>query len=273
MDLSVILPVYNSGPSLLERVADLQAYLGQRFTRFEIIVVDDGSDVVTASTVRAARCGNVRALRLATNQGKFGAIAAGMAAATGRCRIFTDADIPYDLAAIPYIEAIIRCGGFDLVIGDRTLPESVYAEGVPWGRRIVSKLFRFGVRIANVGEVFDTQCGIKGFRGEIADELFPLLRYHRFAGDIELLYIALKYNLAIRRIPVRLQHRGASTVRLFSAAPEFVRCCLSLRRNWLRGEYQSSMLESFGAQRYWESGSNGLTEEAERAVERKRRRG
>ncbi len=43
-------------------------------------------------------------------------------------------------------------------------------------------------------------------------QLFPLVTDDGFAGDVELLYIALKYNLAIRRIPVRLLRTGPTTV-------------------------------------------------------------
>ncbi len=257
MNLSVILPVYNTGAVLGDRVAELKAFLDGHYDNYEIILVDDGSGPVTQAVLQAAICDRIQLIRLAVNTGKFGAIAAGMRAASGSCRIFTDADLPYDLSAIPYIEHLINERCFHLVIGDRELPESEYENGVPKTRQILSRLLRFGVRMANTGGIFDTQCGIKGFRGDVASALFTLLRYQRFAGDIEVLYIALKYNLAIRRIPVRLRRCGTSTVQLSRVAPEIVRCCLSLKHHWNAGHYHSSALEELGDQRYWEGGFEG----------------
>ena len=73
-------------------------------------------------------------------------------------------------------------------------------------------MFSFLVRMLVTGELFDTQVGFKAFRGDVAAALFPLLTDDGFAGDVELLYIALKYNLAIRRIPVRLLRTGSAAV-------------------------------------------------------------
>ena len=63
------------------------------------------------------------------------------------------------------------------------------------------------------GGLFDSQCGFKAFDGRVAEAIFPLLTDTGFSGDVELLYIALKYNLSIRRIPVRLQRSSPSTVK------------------------------------------------------------
>jgi hypothetical protein len=113
-------------------------------------------------------------------------------------------------------------------------------------------VFSIAVRLLVTGDLFDTQCGLKGFRGDVAEALFPLLTDPGFAGDVEALYIALKHNLAIRRIPVRLQGSGPSTVRLGRHAPGMVVRILGLRPRWSAGRYRSPELEEIAAQRYWE---------------------
>jgi hypothetical protein len=174
-----------------------------------------------------------------------------MAAAKGECRVFTDADLPYDLEAVPYIAELISGHGWDLVVGDRTLPESTTHANNRFARKLSSRAFAHFVRLLVTGGLFDSQCGIKGFRGEVADALFPLVTDDSFSGDVELLYIALKHNLAIRRIPVRLQRAAPSTVRLGSHSLPMLVHILKLRRNWNRGAYGSEELKRIASQTYW----------------------
>ena len=101
------------------------------------------------------------------------------------------------------------------------------------------------------GELFDTQVGFKAFRGDVASALFPLITDDGFAGDVELLYVALKYNLAIRRIPVRLVRTGPSTVNVLGHSLPMLRRIAGLRRRWASGEYESPALRSMASQRYW----------------------
>ena len=135
--------------------------------------------------------------------------------------------------------------------GDRTLSESVSMENTRVVRKLSSRVFAYSVRMLVTGGLFDSQCGLKGFRGEVADALFPLVIDDSFSGDVELLYIALKHNLAIRRIPVRLQRASPSTVRLrFDSLPMLLRI-LRLRSNWRRGRYESETLSRIASQAYW----------------------
>jgi dolichyl-phosphate beta-glucosyltransferase len=95
MDLSIVLPVYNGASFVASSVASLAEFLSRQRFSWEIVLVDDGSTDGTASLVPGGS--RVTVVRLPVNRGKFAAVKAGMAAATGRCRIFTDADVPYDL--------------------------------------------------------------------------------------------------------------------------------------------------------------------------------
>ncbi|HUT35638.1 MAG TPA: glycosyltransferase [Planctomycetota bacterium] len=253
MRLSVVIPVYNAAGFLEESLRALAAFLEPRCPEHEIVAVNDGSTDDSLAILRQLESGKLRIVSLPENRGKFAAIREGMQAARGSCRIFTDADVPFERSALLYAERLVNERGFHVVIGDRTLPDSLYSEGLPWARRLTSRLFRHAVRLLVTGGIPDSQAGLKGFRADVADALFPLLTDARFGGDIELLYIALKYNLEIRRIPVRLQRQGASTVRALRHAGPMLRTVLRLRRNWRRGLYRSEALAALAAQRYWEA--------------------
>jgi glycosyltransferase involved in cell wall biosynthesis len=250
-DVSLVIPVHNGAGFITETVTSARDFLTDNCRNFEILVVDDGSSDRTAVEIQGIPGNGVRLLRLSSNLGKFAALKHGMTEAKGSCRVFTDADLPYDLEAVPYIAHLVNERGHHLVVGDRTLRESTSLTDERVTRQLSSRVFSFCVRMAVTGGLFDTQCGIKGFSGEVADALFPLLTDNSFSGDVELLYIALKHNLSIRRIPVRLQRSSPSTVRLrFHSLPMLARI-LRLRHNWTSGRYVSDQLDRLASQAYW----------------------
>ena len=251
--VSLVIPVHNGVEFVTESVDEARLFLERRYPAFEIVIVDDGSTDGTAAALDPFLDDRIRLIILTENLGKFAALRAGMAAAQGKCRVFTDADLPYDLEAVPFIVNLIQGGAFDIVVGDRTLPESVSLSDSRVARKLSSRIFSSCVRMLVTGGLFDSQCGIKGFRDEVAEALFPLVTDDSFSGDVELLYIALKHNLSIRRIPVRLQRASPSTVRLrFHSLPMLGRI-LRLRHNWNSGRYDSEALSRIASQAYWQA--------------------
>jgi len=249
--VSLVIPVYNGAAFIADSVNTLGAFIDQRGLDAEVVVVDDGSTDGTAEVLSKFDGAGVSFLRLPENRGKFAAIKAGMASARGRCRVFTDADLPYDLEAIPAMADLVTEGGFHIAVGDRTLSESEVFADQRLLRRLSTRAFSFSVRLLVTGELFDTQAGLKAFRGDVAEALFPLLADDGFAGDVEVLYVALKYNLAIRRIPVRLLRSGPTTVSVAGhSLPMLVRIA-GLRRGWTSGRYESEALRELASQRYW----------------------
>jgi dolichyl-phosphate beta-glucosyltransferase len=251
MEISVVIPVFNGESFIKDSVENLRSFLDKYFSSYEIIVVDDGSTDNTRAILESLHEKNLRILGLEHNTGKYGAIAAGMAASCGTCRVFTDADIPYDQEAILYIAKLINERQVHVVIGDRTLPESEYFSHLSFIRNLATKIFSFFIAIFVTGGLFDTQCGLKGFRSDVADVLFPFLREKGFVGDVEILYISLKYNLEIKRIPVRLKRTGPSSVQLFPQALKMLWRIVMLRQNWRRGLYDSEELTRISSQAYW----------------------
>jgi len=250
-DISLVIPVRDGAAFIADTVTSCRDFLRDRDLRFEIIVVNDGSSDNTADAVRPLTDESIHLITLPSNRGKFGALTLGMAKACGACRIFTDADLPYDLESIPYIAELINDGGFHVVVGDRTLPDSCSATQPDLSRQLSSRVFSFCVRMLVTGGLFDSQCGLKGFRADVAETIFPLLTDPGFSGDVELLYIALKHNLTIRRIPVRLRASSTTTVKLTVHSVPMLGRILRLRHNWTSGRYDSRKLSELGSQIYW----------------------
>jgi hypothetical protein len=242
--LSVVLPCYKAAALARASVMRLTHALAGRIPSYEIIVVDDGIGDCEPMlrNLPTGPGGQVQVITLPENRGKGGAVAAGMKAANGNVRVFTDVDIPYGTTPVMLVESLIRERGFHMVIGDRTFPQSRYETELGPGRRLASALFSKVTATLVTGGFFDTQCGLKGFRGDIAEELFGLQSIERFAFDVELIYLALTYGLEIKRIPVMLENNAISSVRLGKDSLQTLVDLARIKINQLRGSYESAAL-------------------------------
>ncbi len=215
-----------------DRLAEL---LGETFGSYEVVVVDDGGGDFDASWPEE---GPVRLIRLPVNRGKGAAVRAGMLASHGRVRVFTDVDLPFGLEPIVASARFITERGFHLAIGDRTLPGSSYSADVGWRRRIASGMFSKLVGVFVTGGFFDTQCGFKALRGDVAQAIFRMSRIDRYAFDVELLYLALVYRTDIKRVPVQLRNNETSVVRLLRDSLRMLADIARIRLLAFRGAYR-----------------------------------
>ncbi len=239
-DISVVLPCFRAEPLARRSVQELrELFRAHPAGSWEVVVVDDGGGGFGPDWDGDEA---VRVVRLPANRGKGAAVAAGMAAARGRARVYTDVDLPYDPALILVAAEYILRRGFHLVVGDRTLPSSSYRQELGWARRTASAVGATFIGRLVTGGFFDTQCGLKALRGDVADRIFPLLKIERFAFDVELIYVTLIHRLDLKRIPVRLRQNGTSSVRILRDCTRAAVDVLRIKYHQLRGEYTSRAL-------------------------------
>jgi dolichyl-phosphate beta-glucosyltransferase len=238
VDLSVVLPSYRNAELALASSRELAGYLDRTALSWEIVIVDDGGhDFQAQPELWELGRGRARLVRLPCNRGKGAAVRTGMLAATGQCRIFTDVDLPYQMSLFPLAFEYLQHRRFHVVAGDRTLTNSRYDVRVSWARRVGSVIFsRFANHLVT-GGFYDTQCGFKGFRADVAQAIFSKSRIDRFAFDVEILYLALKYRLDVKRLPVTLRHNETSSVRIGRDGFRMLVDVLRLKANQLAGHY------------------------------------
>jgi dolichyl-phosphate beta-glucosyltransferase len=191
----------------------LYDYLSKKEYEFEILIIDDGSKD-DAEILNISKKYNCEYKRNTKNFGKGNAIRKGMLESQGKYKIFTDADIPYENEEIENILYYLEKEKYDIIIGDRTMSKSSYYKDVSFFRSFGSKLFSLIVGGITQGKFGDTQCGLKGFTSECANDIFGKAKINGFAIDVELIYLALKMNYKIKKIPVNLRKQGTSTVRI-----------------------------------------------------------
>lgn len=115
--VTVVIAAYNAETTI---VACLQSLQAMRYSRFEVIVVDDGSQDLTAE--RAARFDEFRLIRHGQNLGLSVARNTGIGLATGEIVAFTDADCRVDVWWLEYLVRTLRTHGFAGVGGHNLLP-------------------------------------------------------------------------------------------------------------------------------------------------------
>jgi glycosyltransferase involved in cell wall biosynthesis len=87
--VSVLMPAYNAGPTIVESVSSA---LAQSVTELEVIVVDDGSDQPVAGTLKAIGDDRLRVVRTVRNRGVAAARNSGLALARAPIIAQLDAD-------------------------------------------------------------------------------------------------------------------------------------------------------------------------------------
>jgi len=236
----VILPCY-AGAELARHSAEtLIRFFGETGVSWELLVVDDGGNDFAEHPLPAHP--GIRLLRHERNLGKGAAVRTGMLAASGQVRIYTDIDLPYDLDLLLALERHVQ-RGFHLAVGDRTLPGASFVAPRTRARQVLSSVASAFIGSLVTGGYYDTQCGIKAFRGDVAAELFRLVTISGFAFDVEVIYLAQKHRLDIKRVPVQLRRDDSSSVRILRDSLQGVIDILGIKVRQLQGRYGSPFLE------------------------------
>jgi glycosyltransferase involved in cell wall biosynthesis len=189
--ISVIIPVLNEAPALPELIAEVERTLSSLTSRYEILVVDDGSKDDTATVLRelAAQYPHLHVVRFRRNYGKAAALSEGFTRASGDYLITMDGDLQDPPDEIPRIlEQLYR---FDVVCGWKQHRQD------SWGRIFSSRVFNFVTRLLTGLQLRDINCGLKGYRRLVVQELKLYGEMHRFIP-----VIARQRGFSIGEIPV-----------------------------------------------------------------------
>lgn len=205
--LSIVIPVYNEENKIAQDILAADRFLVSENLSGEIIIVDDGSTDQTSTRAQktAATIQTPCVVeRLEQNYGKGRAVRAGVLKSRGDYVLFADSGV-----CVPFAETLlglelIRSGHCQIAHGSRKLsgchilrPQSMY-------RKICSRLFHWFLihDIKLLGNLTDTQCGFKVYRGSVARELYAESRIARFMFDIEIILLALAKGYTIKEFAI-----------------------------------------------------------------------
>lgn len=191
--ISVIIPVLNEAAALPELIQRTEATLKLLSRPYEIILVDDGSEDDTPVVLRELTAGrpHLCVVRFRRNYGKAAALSVGFARASGDFLITLDGDLQDAPEEIPrLLDQLIH--KFDVVCGWKQERQD------PWHRVLGSRLFNAVTRRLTGLKLHDINCGLKGYRRQVVQELRLYGEMHRFIP-----VIARQRGFVIGEIPVQ----------------------------------------------------------------------
>jgi dolichyl-phosphate beta-glucosyltransferase len=229
VDLSVVVPCFNEESRLPSSLAAAQAYLEATGRAYELILVDDGSRDCTPRLIHDAERANpqVCGISLPENRGKGRALAAGVLASRGELVLLSDADFSAPIEELPKLEAAIAAGAA-VAIGSRA-KRGAREVDQPLHRRAMGKGFNLVVQALLLPGLWDTQCGFKLFRGQVARDLFGRMRTDGFAYDVEVLYLARRSGWEVSEVPVRWINSTTTRVQTVRHSSEMLMDVLRIR--------------------------------------------
>ena len=241
IDLSVVVPAYNEAERLPATLARLHEFLSGQSLTYEIILVLDGPADRTGEVARkiSSEIANLQIIDRTVNRGKGYTVKDGMLKASGRVRLFTDADNSTDIAHFGRMKPLFD-EGCDLVIASRNPKDVVGARQlVPQSRykRWIGLAGNLFVQLLAVPGIWDTQCGFKAFRAEAAEHIFSQTRIEGWGFDIEVLALARALDYKIGIIPADWINDNRSHFQFF----DYIRVLadtVRIRQNFLRRKYK-----------------------------------
>jgi dolichyl-phosphate beta-glucosyltransferase len=246
--LSIIIPAFNEEKRLPVYMGRVLEYLELQGISYEVIVVDDGSVDATAEVVARIMGGNnrVKLVRLPQNRGKGYAVRRGMLEATGKLRLFTDADGATPIEELGRLRKIVDSGGADVAIASRAMKDDSCTINAHLHRKVIGRVFHFIVTALTVKGIHDTQCGFKLFTAEAAEAVFQLQRIDDFGFDVEILYLCQRNGYRITEVPVNWTDIAGSKLNLIWDSWRMLTDIFKIRLNEITGAYRYNPLSSAG---------------------------
>jgi dolichyl-phosphate beta-glucosyltransferase len=229
----VVVPCFNEEQRLPRTVEKIEEFLNGRHLAYELILVDDGSVDGTRAVMDAAAARNpsVRIEALPQNRGKGRALAVGVAAARGAEVLVTDADLSTPIEELDRLQSALGAGA-GVAIASRALRASRVEVSQPFYRILMGKGFNLIVQAVLLPGIWDTQCGFKLFRADVAHDVFARLSTDGFGYDPEVLYRARKAGVKIAEVPVVWRNSAETRVSPFRSSLDMLKHVLRVR---LRG--------------------------------------
>lgn len=229
IDLSIIVPCYNEGPTFTKSAYKIIRELKKINLGWEIIFVEDKSQDNTKSAVEkmVKKIKNSKAIYHRQNEGRGKSVSDGIKASKGDFCGYLDIDLEVSEKYIPiFIKEEEQ--GYDVVVGKR-----FYEGGGSSAilRFLASKLYALAVKYIIDIPVDDTEAGYKFFRRTKILPILSKVRSNHWFWDTEICALAHWNGLSITQIPVLFKRRydKKSTVRLIPDTIDYIKNLIRLK--------------------------------------------
>jgi dolichyl-phosphate beta-glucosyltransferase len=234
--LSVIIPTYRESNRIERCIVESLRFLrsSNKIKEFEIIFASDKSNDDTIPIIKKFMKENqeIKVIEFKERQQKGGAIKSAVKIAQHNLILFYDVDLSTPLYEIDKFLNIIS--NYDLLIASRGMKESRVQK--KFIKIAFSKAFSI-LKYLILGINFkDTQCGFKMFNKK-AIALFEKQTIKSSAFDVELLFIAKKWKLMVKEVPVTWIDSDTSNFNTFKVIIIFLKEIIRVKLNDIKGSY------------------------------------
>ena len=246
MYFTLILPAFNEEDCIYRNALAASAKVAEFCDDYEVIVSDDGSTDCTAKEAgRAARVdGHIRVLKGFGHGGKGRAVCVAAALARGKYVAFCDADLDLDPSELSYFLDVMKEEKAGAVVGSKLDPRSHV------DAPLMRKLYSLGCGVLMKAlfrlPVYDTQTGMKLYRGDALKKAAAMAREPGFGFDAEILCLFRMFGLKIVSVPVdaRFVRRGRGRLGIKDALEVLASSLRIFRRIHFSGTYRGRRANS-----------------------------
>jgi len=203
--VSVIMPAHNEAERIAIGIEETARTFSDFGCPWELIVLDDGSSDATFEKARELIVKYPQHLIVKKNHANLGkgrAIKRALHYISGKYVVFLDADMDLHPIQVQTLFDIMRLDNADVVIGSKMHPNSIVNYSLQ--RRIISRGYYLLVRLLFNLPCHDTQTGLKLFKTEVLERVFPRILVKQFAFDLEILVNAHHLGYRIAEAPIVL---------------------------------------------------------------------
>jgi len=195
-DISIIIPAYREEEIISDVVTDIQRVMDTTDCRYEIIVVDDGSDDKTAAKAKEA---GAHVIAHPYNIGNGAAVKTGIRNAQGKIIVTLDGDGQHSAEDIPRL--LEKIDTYDMVVGARTGNSETSRS-----RTMANKIYnRFATYMCK-RRIEDLTSGFRAVKRDIARQFVSLLpNTFSYPTTITMAVVRSGYSLAY--VPITAARR------------------------------------------------------------------
>nr|AFK79250.1 glycosyl transferase [uncultured bacterium F41-01] len=173
--VSIIIPAFNEAASLVELTTHIDTVLQRLGCPYEVLIIDDGSTDDTPEILHnlITQYPYLHFVRFRRNYGKAAALSEAFTRAQGDFLITIDADLQDSPEEIPALLEQLRTR-YDVICGWKQNRQDT------WTRILGSRFFNFVTALITGLKLHDVNCGLKGYRHQVVQELRLYGEMHRF---------------------------------------------------------------------------------------------
>lgn len=226
--LSLILPLYNEGPTLEQSLKKIYQSMQKIRKKWEVILLEDKSTDDTLKKVQKLlpNLKNTRLICHKKNEGRGKTVSDGIKAAEGVYCGFLDVDLEVSSDYIPlFVQELEQ--GFDMVVGKR-----FYEKNLKAITRVITSIgYKLIVHSLLHLPIDDTEAGYKFFERKKILSVLPKIKNTGWFWDTEVCSKAYWANLKISQVPVLFVRKPEkkSTVRLIPDTWDYLKNIYNFR--------------------------------------------